>query len=530
MKRILLALILILLAIASGWAELCGGLLPTISWPFTMSRDLSFLHCDVPAIPLLAPEGQLHYFGWICCLLLLCCGLCLLIKRGRGKQQSELALKWARFKSIKRGYAAFLLLLLLILLAGLNQCIAGKRALVVSYQGELSFPAFTRSIIQGKHYGLRGNAALAETNYSELQERVGQAGGPDWVLMPPIPYSANLNATSFPSEELRTEEGILLDEQGHAPYNGFASYLDSAGQEIMRLRFRKGLADGHVQGWSDTRRLVYVAEYEQGQLIQEHYSGDGSKEAYLQRGHSRPLERIYYHPAPPLKGGHLLGTNSQGADIAAILYEGLQVNIQAILFYIPIVYAIGLSMGMLMGYFGGKFDLLTQRLIEILSQLPFIFVVMILADFLPSSMHGMLLILTLFALFGWMQMTYLIRTATMREKSRDYVAAARVMGASTARILFTHILPNLTAILITLLPFSIAALILALASLDYLGFGLPDQYASWGRLLNDGLGKLSSPWVLSSAFAALVFTLLLVSFIGEAIREAFDPRKHSYYR
>ncbi len=530
MKRILLALFLIMSAIASGLAELFGGLLPTISWPFTLSRDFAYLHCEIPPIPLLAPEGQFHYFGWICVLLTIFFGLRLLKRQPTATSQSELALKWKRFKNIKRGYIAFILLVGLVLLAGLNQCIAGKRALVVSYQGQLSFPAFTRAIIQGKHYGLQGNAALAETDYQELSNNLNTTGSTDWVIMPPIPYSASLNATSFPTEELPQQGDILMDADQGGPYNGFASYLNAEGQELMRLRFRQGKPDGQVQGWSHERRLVYLAEYSQGKLIQAQYTGEGTEAAYLHEATALPISRIYYHPAPPLKGGHLLGTNSQGADIAAILYEGLQVNIQAILFYIPCIYAIGLSMGMMMGYFGGKFDLLTQRLIEILSQLPFIFVVMILADFLPSSMQGMLLILLLLSLFGWMQMTYLIRTATRREKSRDYIAAARVMGASTSRILFTHILPNLTAILITLLPFSVAALILALASLDYLGFGLPDQYASWGRLLNDGLGKLSSPWVLSSAFAALVFSLLLISFVGEAVREAFDPRKHSYYR
>ena len=103
------------------------------------------------------------------------------------------------------------------------------------------------------------------------------------------------------------------------------------------------------------------------------------------------------------------------------------------------------------------------------------------------------------------------------------------MGAGPIHILTVHILPNLTGIIITLLPFSIAAVVLSLASLDYMGFGLPDTYASWGRLLNDGLAKLSSPWVVSAAFCSLVITLMLVTFIGEAVREAVDPRRHTYY-
>lgn len=149
---------------------------------------------------------------------------------------------------------------------------------------------------------------------------------------------------------------------------------------------------------------------------------------------------------------------------------------------------------------------------------------MIISDMVPLHMKGMFLIISLLIMFGWMSMTYQLRTSTMKEKARDYVAAARVLGASTSRILFVHILPNLVAILVTLVPFSVSALILALASLDYLGFGLPDTYASWGRLLNDGLADLSASWVVTSAFSALVITLLLVTFIGEAVREAFDPK------
>lgn len=137
--------------------------------------------------------------------------------------------------------------------------------------------------------------------------------------------------------------------------------------------------------------------------------------------------------------------------------------------------------------------------------------------------------LSLLSLLGWMHMSYLVRAAALREKTREYVAAARVMGAGPLHIMRRHILPNLTSIVVTLAPFSVAGVILSLASLDYLGFGVPDTCASWGRLLNEGLSRLSSPWLVSCAFTALVLTLLLVTFIGEAVREACDPRRHCYY-
>ena len=186
-----------------------------------------------------------------------------------------------------------------------------------------------------------------------------------------------------------------------------------------------------------------------------------------------------------------------------------------------------------MGYFGGTFDLVVQRLIEILSNVPFLFVVMILSLAIPASLkedYGIWIIVGILVLFGWMGMTYLMRTAALKEKSRDYVAAARVMGASTPRILRKHLLPNSISIVVTLVPFSISGLVMSLASLDYLGFGVPPEYATWGQLLREGLQNLSASWLAATSFGALVILLVLVTFVGEAVREAFDPKKFSYYK
>ena len=208
-------------------------------------------------------------------------------------------------------------------------------------------------------------------------------------------------------------------------------------------------------------------------------------------------------------------------------------NFQAAIIYIPIVYLIGVTVGLLMGYFGGWFDLVVQRVIEILSNIPFLFLVIIITLGVPAQYKdrlGFYLILAILAIFGWMGMTYLMRTSALKEKARDYIAASRVIGAGVPRILFRHLLPNSVAILVTLIPFSISGLVLSLTALDYLGFGLPVQYASWGKLLKDGLSSLSSPLLVTSAFFCLVTMLVLVTFVGEAIREAFDPKKYTYYR
>ncbi|HIX87924.1 MAG TPA: ABC transporter permease subunit [Candidatus Akkermansia intestinavium] len=533
-KKNLIALLLLLAALLGGLAELCGWLLPTLSWPFTVNRELPFLGVSAQSCPQLAwlaspEEGVIHWFGWLAMLLPAGAGIYLLLRSQHSlRLPPEYRRRLARFRSFRRGYWSLLVLLGLLVLAGLDQCVVGKRALFVSYEGHWYFPAFTRAVIPGEVFGLKGEEAHAEAPYRKLAEHEGEHGMPSCVIMPPVPYDPTMDAVPFPVEELEMHGGRLCDAEGK-PVDGQVCRLDEHGQPCLRMRYRRGLPDGLAQGWSADRREVYSAHYEQGRLLDERYVGEGSRREFLREAERRAPVRVYYHPAPPLTGGHLLGTTSQGADMLAYLYGGLQVNIKAALFYLPVTYAIGLTMGMLMGYIGGKFDLLSQRVIELLCQLPFLFVVMVVSDLVPLAWRGTFLMLSLLSLLGWMHMSYLIRAATLREKTREYVAAARVMGAGSLHILHRHILPNLTSIIVTLVPFSVAGVILSLASLDYLGFGVPDTYASWGRLLNEGLARLSSPWLVSCAFGALVLALLLVTFIGEAIREAYDPRRYTYY-
>lgn len=529
-----LAYLLLACALLSGIGEACGLLLPTLSWPFTAAREMEFLHTAGFSDSWITPDGKFLWFGWLCTAAALALSIWLLRQPpGRFRLTPINARRIARFKSIRRGYAAFLVFLGLVFVACLDQALVGKRALLVIYEGRWYAPAFTRSVIPGETFGLTGDAAKAEPDYRRLKTEEGHPGKPSLVLLPLIPYDPSGDAAAEPVVTLeRRSDGLCYAPGEQRPYNGQASrlYEEGTGRQHMRLRFRQGLPDGPAQGWLPDGTQVLSTHYARGMQDKAKYTGPGTLGDFLTRTPEHSFHIIHHHPSPPLAGGHLLGTNSQGSDILAYLYGGLQVNLKAAFFYLPCVYLIGISMGMLMGYFGGKYDLAMQRLIEILSQVPFLFVVMIISDLVPLRFKGLFLILALLSMFGWMQMTYLLRTSTMKEKARDYVSAARVMGASTPRILFVHILPNLIAILVTLIPFSVSGLILALASLDYLGFGLPDTYASWGRLLNDGLANLSKPWIVSSAFSALVFVLLLVTFMGEAVREAFDPKKFTTYK
>ncbi len=526
------AIFLIVLSLSAGIGEFCGLLLPTLSWPFTAAREMSFLHASGFDEGIWTHEGRFLWFGWLCVLAGLVLGVSLLaLPRARLVISPISHRRWKRFRSIRRGYFSFLLILLFCFLAALDQCLVGKRALFVEMNGRWYFPAFTRTVLPGSLFGLAGNAAQAEADYRLLDRLEGEPGFPAKVIMPPVPFDPTVDAAPFPIEPLERRGGLFYRRGDTSPFNGQASrlYSEDGADQHLRMRFRQGMPDGPALGWDRRRNEVYSARYRQGALVSEHYTGEGTVKEFLKQS-SETFHFIYYHPSPPLIGRHLLGTNSQGADIVAWLFGGLQVNLKAALLYLPIVYGIGLTVGLSMGYFGGRFDLIVQRCIEILAQIPFLFVIMILSDLAPLQFKGLFLTAVLLSLFGWMSMSYLLRTSAMKEKTRDYVAAARVMGASTPRILFTHILPNQLAIIVTLAPFSVSAVILSIASLDYLGFGLPDTCASWGRLLNDGLANLSSPWIVTSGFAALAISLLLVTFTGEAVREAFDPKRISCYK
>jgi len=218
---------------------------------------------------------------------------------------------------------------------------------------------------------------------------------------------------------------------------------------------------------------------------------------------------LYPALKPDFKNAHYLGTDSKGWDILATLYGGFQVVLKAAVLYLSISYLLGLTIGCLMGYFGGKFDIITQRLIEILANIPFLFVVMIINSRLEPEQRTIGVIVGVMCIFSWIGMTYYMRTATYKEK---------------------HILPNVISTIVTLVPFSFAAVITSLTALDFIGFGLPENYPSWGRTLSDGVANLEAPWIVSSVFVGMVVLLLLVTFIGEAVREAFDPKKFTFYK
>lgn len=234
-----------------------------------------------------------------------------------------------------------------------------------------------------------------------------------------------------------------------------------------------------------------------------------------------------YPPAPPsLARKHFLGTDTSGRDVLARLVYGFRIAVFFSFALLAVSYTVGAAMGSAMGYWGGKFDLIVQRLIEIWSNVPLLYVIIIISSVIVPTFSILLLIMVV---FGWASLTWIMRTVTYKEKEREYVLAARSLGASDGRIIFSHIIPNTVSIIVTFAPFSVAEGVIALTSLDYLGFGLPSPTPSWGELLHQGWANMSAWWIVCSVVAAMIVTLTLVTFIGEAVREAFDPKMHTVY-
>ena len=241
---------------------------------------------------------------------------------------------------------------------------------------------------------------------------------------------------------------------------------------------------------------------------------------------------IYDTYNPPTKPGeslrHIAGTESSGRDVFARLVDGYKISITFALIVSTLGYIIGIIIGACLGYFGGTLDLLGVRLIEIFSSIPFLFVLMILAGFMKPGIYLLALLSVL--LKGWLGITMYIRGEFFREKPKDYVSAAVSMGQSNWKIMFKHILPNSLTPIITFAPFAIIGDIFVLVSLDFLGYGLQPPASSWGALLKQGSENLDNYHLLIFPVIALTLTIFMITFISEAIREAFDPRVYSRLR
>ena len=227
------------------------------------------------------------------------------------------------------------------------------------------------------------------------------------------------------------------------------------------------------------------------------------------------------NPAPP-SFDNWLGTDDRGRDVLSRLIYGFRLSILFGLALTIVGVSVGIITGSLMGFFGGKFDLISQRLIEIWSAMPELYLLIIFASIFNPSIW---LLIILLAAFGWMGLSDYVRAEFFRNRALEYVRAARALGLSNLQIMRRHILPNSLTPVITFLPFRMSAAILSLTSLDFLGLGVPPGTPSLGELLSQGKSNLDAWWISLSTFVVLVATLLLLTFMGEALRDAFDSRK-----
>ena len=442
------------------------------------------------------------------------------------------ARRFARFRQIKRGYYSFLILLTAVVLSIFVSYIAESRALLVLYHGRLFFPTSQYFTMATFHQTPpRGWSSDIETDYYRLQRewqlerflyrRDATAAGDDkaklaaldakypdthsYVVMPLIPWDPYQN--DFWYNEILNDIQALLNSG------------DRGGAEALARRDRLDeLADAIHSG------AIFAI------LKDPKRSATGDLEGLAKSGAMPSLKGLgQLPPTPPdFRRGHYLGTDAQGRDLAARLLYGFRISIFFALFLTFFGQVIGTFVGSLQGYLGGLFDLSSQRIIEILISIPFLYVVIILASLMVPTFW---LLLAIMAVFQWIDITFYMRTETYREKTREYCLAAKSYGASHWRIIFRHLLPNCLTPLVTFTPFAVVAAIFTLTALDYLGYGLPAPTPSWGELIDQALqaDNRDKLWLILAPFGAITVTLVLVVFIGESIREAFDPKRYSKY-
>ena len=226
-------------------------------------------------------------------------------------------------------------------------------------------------------------------------------------------------------------------------------------------------------------------------------------------------------PAPP-SAKNWLGTDSKGRDMLARLLYGFRVSIWFAMALTLVGTTIGIVMGSIMGYFGGRIDLTLQRVVEIWGAVPELYFLIIFAAIFEPSLT---LLLVLLSMWSWLGLSDYVRAEFLRNRSLEFVKAARALGLSNLQIIRRHVLPNSLTPVITFIPFRMSSAILALTSLDFLGLGVPASVPSLGELLLQGKANLDAWWIIFPTFVLLTLTMLLLTFIGDALRDAFDTRK-----
>jgi microcin C transport system permease protein len=441
--------------------------------------------------------------------------------------------RFAKFRQIKRGYYSLLILLAAMVLSVFAPLLAESRALLVVHNGALYFPTFRylpmstfgqapppgwmSSELETEYFRLQrewdAQRAMYAREVSEAQGdpeklQVAMAKYPDrgnYVIMPPIPWDPY--QSDFWYNEILNDIQVLLNAH------------DTVAAETIARRDRLDVLADAIHDGS-------IADM----LMDRTKSPTGTLTGLARSGAMPSLAGLGVVPPTPPDSlrRHYLGTDAQGRDVAARLLYGFRISIFFALFLTFIGQVIGTVIGSLQGYLGGRFDIVSQRIIEILLSIPFLYVVIILAALIVPSFW---MLVGIMAIFQWITITFYMRTEMYREKTREYALAAKSYGASHLRIVFRHLLPNCLTPLVTFTPFAVVAAIFGLTSLDYLGYGLPAPTPSWGEMIDQALliENRDKLWLTFAPFGAITITLVLVVFIGESVREAFDPKPFAKY-
>ncbi len=418
-----------------------------------------------------------------------------------------------RFRQIKRGYFCYLAITTLFVTSLGLEMIANHKPIFIRYGDYWQMPAVAEFV----NFWIPGVRRHDEARWRDFGlDMEGQVNGrkyTEWIQNPAL----------LEQEAADREAFIVEDMERH--------------HEFMTERAaRRGEVydpTDEIPEWKETMYDDYRAEAAALRLLKKDLD-QGLASIVMPPYPYSPRELLLHLPGTPphrpFQGdGPLLGTDFAGSDVFAQLLYGFRISFAFAMMVAIIGFSVGIVVGGAMGYFGGWFDILVQRFIEIWSSIPFLFTLMILASVLQPTFWIMVGLLVL--LRSWLGITYTIRGEFYREKSRDYVQAVRAIGFGNRNIMLKHILPNSLVPVVTFLPFGIVSYIGALVSLDYLGFGLPPDVPSWGRLLNQGADNIvNHPHLVLIPVAAYALTLFCVVMIGEAVREAFDPKIYARLR
>jgi microcin C transport system permease protein len=431
--------------------------------------------------------------------------------------------KIAKFKADKRAYRSFLVLFIVFIFTLPTELLCNVRPIVLSVDGSLYFPIF-------KRYSERdfGGTLPSEPDYKseafvrlisgdqepiKLSTQPSQDNSSSIVMDDFEEDSLSIGVDDFEEESVPLKENSLsLDMDDFEEESGSTEEINSISKLELKKNSNNSKSRDYWIIWPPIRYdYIYIPIESKTGVV----------------ALAAPYETKSYQEDKTVlsswKDGHYLGTDDRGRDVLARLIYGFRISLIFGLSLAITGTIVGCMLGGVQGYFGGWIDLIGQRFIEIWGSMPRLYLLIILSSLLTPSLLLLFFILNLTA---WMGIAAYIRAEFLKSRNLEYVKAAKAMGVSNFEIMRRHILPNSLTPVVTFFPFEVTAGILALVSLDYLNLGVPSPSPSMGELLAQGKNNLQADWIILPTFLTLTITLSLLTFVGEGVRNAFDPKKN----